>query len=74
MTKEAIIQKTIKALQLLPEKKAAEISDFADYMLKKHEEHLLQAGIEQLIEQSETFSFLEEEEELYNINDIKEKY
>lgn len=74
MTREAIIQKTIKTLHLLPNEKAAEIADFADYVLKKHEEHILKSGIEKLVEQSETFRFLKDEEELYSVNDIKEKY
>ncbi len=38
MTKEAIIQKTIQALTILPADKAEEISDFADFILQKYED------------------------------------
>jgi hypothetical protein len=74
MTREAIIQKTIKTLNLLPDEKAGEVADFADYVLKKHEEHILQNGIEKLVEKSNAFQFLNDEEDLYTLADIKEKY
>ena len=74
MTREAIIQKTIKALNILPAEKAEEVADFADYVLKKHEENTLQNGIEKFIEQSQAFQFLNDDEGLYTIQDIKEKY
>ena len=74
MTQAAIIEKTIKTLKMLPAEKASEVSDFADYVLKKHEEDTLQKGIEKIVEQSQTFNFLNDEEDLYTTNDIKEKY
>ena len=74
MTREAIIQKTVKTLNKLPAEKAVEVADFADYILKKHEEYTLQDGIEKLVEQSKAFEFLSSEEDLYTAEDIKEKY
>jgi hypothetical protein len=74
MTREAIIQKTVKILNMLPAEKAGEVADFADYVLKKHVEHTLQYGIEKLVEESHAFQFLEDDEDLYTIEDIKEKY
>jgi hypothetical protein len=74
MTKEAIIEKTIKTLNILPNDKAEEIADFADYIMKKYEEDILTQGIQKLTEQSDSFSFLTEEDDLYSIKDIKEKY
>jgi hypothetical protein len=73
LTKEAIIQKTLEALKVLPKEKAEEISDFADFLLRKYEELSLQQGIQMLQSQSETFNFLNEEEELYSPADIKDK-
>ncbi len=74
MTREALIQKTVKTLNMLPAEKAGEVADFAEYILKKHEEYILQTGIETLVEQSQSFQFLNDEEDLYTIEDIKEKY
>lgn len=74
MTREAIIQKTIQALTILPVEKAEEISDFVDFMLKKYEDLTLQQGIQALQSQSESFNFLNEDQELYTSADIKEKF
>ena len=74
MTKEAIIQKTISTLNLLPEEKVSIVADFAEYLLKKDEQYVIQNRIECLVEQSQAFQFLYDEEDLYTANDIKEKY
>ncbi len=74
MTKEAIIQKTLKTLSVLPNEKAEEVADFADFIMKKHEDDLLQKGIQTIIEQSNVFSFLNDDEDLYSVKDIKGKY
>ena len=74
MTREAIIQKTIQALQVLPEDKAEEISNFADFILRKYEDLTLQQSIQTLQSGSETFAFLNDEEDLYSPVDIKEKF
>ena len=74
MTKQEIIEKTIRLLNQLPDDKAEEISDFADFIFKKYEESIISEGIQQLSSDSKTFEFLKEEEELYSLKDIKEKY
>lgn len=74
MTKQAIIEKTVRFLNQLPDDKAEEISDFADFIFKKYEESLISEGIQQISSNSKTFEFLKEEEELYSLKDIKEKY
>ena len=73
MTKELIIEKTIKVINQLPENKAEEISNFADYLFKKFEEEDLKKGIAEIISTNESFSFLNEEEEIYSLNDLKTK-
>lgn len=74
MTREALISKTLKLLSVLPAEKAEEVADFADYVFKKHEDDLMQKGIEKLVVQSAAFQFLADEEEIYTLKDIKEKY
>ena len=74
MTREAIIQKTMEVLHALPADKIEEVSDFADYILKKYDDRLLQQEMQALIEQSDTFNFVEEEQELYSVKDLKERY
>lgn len=74
MTKKAIIDRTIKAIERLPVEKAEEISDFADFMLKRFEEGLLSDDIHLLNTNSKSFEFLKEEEEIYKVTDLKEVY
>ena len=74
MDKSAIIEKTISIINKLPNRKAEEISDFADFLLMKYEENLLNGGIAELVEQSKVYDFLEEDEITYSVSDIKLKY
>ena len=74
MTRQAIIERTVEVINQLPQEKASEISDFADFIIKKYEEQLLTENIQQLVSESESFSFLNDEVELYSLTDLKEKY
>ena len=74
MTGKALINRTLTTLSKLPPEKVKEVSDFADYMLKKYDEEVLQRGIEKLVGKSKTFNYLKDEEDLYTLEDLKEKY
>jgi hypothetical protein len=74
MTRKAVIEDTIATLSKLPVEKAAEVADFAAFVLKKHEDALLRQGITELVEDSSAFAFLEDEEELYTIDDLKVRF
>lgn len=74
MNREAIIARTLKASNQLPEEKAKEISDFANFIIKQYEEQLLTKGIARLTSDSKAFKFLKDEEDLYTEADIKEPY
>lgn len=74
MTRQAIIEHTLKVLHQLPEEKAAQISDFADFILKQYEEQLLTHGIAHLTANSKAFEFLNDEPDLYSEADIKGPY
>jgi len=74
MSRAEIIEKTLSALNKLPETKGGEVADFADFMVKKTEEQNLQSGIQHLIETSDAFAFLKDEEDLYTLEDLKEKF
>jgi len=74
MTKQAIIERTIKIINQLPESKAEEISDFADYLIKRYEEQSITEGIKSIISESESFDFLNREEELYTTQDLKKVF
>ena len=74
MTRQAIIERTLKAINQLPEDKAEEISDFADFVSKRYEEQLITTGIKKLSSESKSFEFLKDEEDTYTLADLKEVY
>ena len=74
MTRQLIIERTIKAINQLPEDKAEEISDFADFIMKRFEDHSLTEGIKQLASNSQVFDFLKNEEDVYSEADLKVLY
>jgi hypothetical protein len=46
MTRQIIIERMLKAINQLPDDKAEEISDFADFVFKRYEESQLTNGIQ----------------------------
>ncbi len=74
MTRQLIIERTLKAINQLPADKAEEISDFAEFVIKRFEEHKLTEGIQKLTADGQAFDFLKSEEDLYSVADLKEVY
>lgn len=74
MTRQAIIERTLKAINQLPEEKAEEISDFADFVIKRFEDHKLTEAIQEMTSNSKGFEFLEADEDLYTLSDLKGVY
>lgn len=74
MSRKELLENTIKYLKELPNEKISEVHDFVEYLYQKHEEYILKTGIQKLETESGSLQFLEKEEELYTVNDIKEKY
>ncbi len=73
MTKQAIIEHTVNVINQLPEEKAVEISDFADFLIKRYEDVQLNKDLTNLAS-GKSFDFLNDEEDLYTESDIKEFY
>jgi hypothetical protein len=74
MTKQIIIEQTLKVFNQLPEDKVEEISNFADFILKRYEESELLRGIKKITSEGHSFNFLNEEADLYTIADLKKVY
>ena len=74
MTKQALIQKIIEILEKLPDSKVFEIATFAEFLLKTHEDYILRKGVSELNSNSTRFDFLNDEEELYTLADLKERF
>lgn len=74
MNKKDLLNLTIKKIQELPEDKIREVNDFVEFLLRRREEYIIDEGIKQLVSTSQSFGFLQEEEDIYTVNDLKEKY
>lgn len=74
MSHRQLVEQALEAISQLPDEKVSEVIDFASHTLKKHEEETLKKGIERLVETSQAFAFLHDEEDLYTINDFKERF
>lgn len=74
MTRQAIIDKTIQVINQLPNDKAIEIYDFAEFIIKKYEEQILTHHVQQISAESKSFDFLNDDEDIYMVSDVKVKY
>jgi len=74
MTRETLIKITIDKLAKLPDNKLKEVSDFAEFLLNKIENQIMTEGIQKLVTESNSFQFLENEEDLYSSDDLKERF
>jgi len=50
------------------------VRDLVDFLSQKTDDQLLQQDIQKLASSSNAFSYLNEEEDLYSVNDLKERY
>jgi Protein of unknown function (DUF2281) len=71
LTRQSIIEKTVVAINQLPPEKAVEISDFAEFLIRKYDQHTLTKGIANLISGGHAFDFLHEDEVEYSVEDLK---
>lgn len=73
MDKNDLSENTVFKIRQLPDSKIREIHDFVDFLLTKVDDQILQQGIQDLTSKSNTFSYLNEEEDLYSVNDLIER-
>lgn len=74
MSRDQLIRKVLDQLSKLPDQKVKEVSNFTEFLLYKIENQILTEGIQKMVSDSDAFHFLEEEEELYSEDDLKEKF
>jgi hypothetical protein len=72
--RKVLIDNVIRKIKLLPDIKIREVNDFADFLLSKIDDKITLEGIQQITSDSKAFDFLKNEENLYSVNDLKEKY
>ena len=74
MDRQVLIDSTVNKIRQLPDAKIKVINDFADFLLSKIDDKIIQEGIYKLTSDSIAFEFLKVEDDLYTFNNLKEKY
>lgn len=74
MERKELIENTLFKIKQLPDVKIKEIHDFAEFLLMKIDDQILRQGIQELASSSNAFNYINEEEDLYSVNDLKERY
>ena len=74
MKRQVLIDKTMNKISLLPDIKIKEVNDFADFLLSKMDDKIIQEGIQKIVSDSKSFNYLKDEEDLYTVEDLKERY
>ena len=71
MEREVLVKNTIGKLEQLPTKRVQEVNDFVEFIIRKTDDNMISEGLQQLSSVSRTYDFLQEEPELYTVNDLK---
>jgi hypothetical protein len=74
MSRDALIKVAIDNLSKLSDQKIREVTDFAEFLLSKSEDSMLVEGIQKMASESKSFDFLNDDEDIYTVADLKEIY
>jgi len=74
MKRQVLIDKTMNKISRLTDIKIKEVNDFADFLLSKIDDKIIQEGIQKIVYDSKSFNYLKDEEDLYTVEDLKERY
>jgi hypothetical protein len=74
MNRQLLIDNAVNKIRQLPDTKIKEINDFAEFLLSKIDDKIILDNIQKLTSESKSFDFLNDEENLYDENDLKERY
>ena len=74
MEREVIMKKTVQNIEQLSTSRIREVNNYVEYILQKTEEIMITEGLQQLSSSCYGFDFLNNEPDLYSINDLKTKY
>ena len=71
---ETILQQTIQNLYRLPVEKLKEVNDFVSFLISKMDDNLILQNLQKLSLESSVFDFLNDEPDLYSLQDCKEVF
>jgi len=74
MEREVLMKKTIHKIKQLPTTRIQEVNDFVEFIARRTEDALITEGLQQLSSSGQTYDFLNDEPELYSVNDLKVRF
>ncbi|MCX6236982.1 MAG: hypothetical protein NTY07_05375 [Bacteroidia bacterium] len=74
MNRDSLVDNTIDIIKQLPDAKIREVNDFAGFLLSRTGDKIIREGAQELTSQSKAFDFLNDEDDLYTVNDVEERY
>ena len=74
MEREVLMEKTIRKIKRLPTTRVREVNDFVEFVIQRTDDALITEGLQQLSSNSHINDFLNNEPELYSVNDLKVKF
>ena len=74
MEREVLMKKTFRRIEKLPTTRIREVNDFVEFIIRKTDNALITEGLQQLSSCSHAYDFLNNEPELYSVNDLKVRF
>ena len=74
MEREVLMEQTIHKIKRLPTTRVREVNDFVEFVIQRTDDALITEGLQQLSSYSNIYDFLNNEPELYSVNDLKVKF
>lgn len=74
MNRVNLVDNTINIIKQLSDAKIREVNDFAGFLLSRTDDKTIREGLQELTSQSKTFDILKDEDDLYTVNDVEERY
>ena len=74
MSTEELIKLTIEDINQLSDQKVKEVADFVRDLVSKMDDKVIDNNIKTLVSTTKDYDFLMDEEELYQVDDLKESY
>lgn len=74
MSREELIKSTVEKLNQLSDNRLQEVSDYVSFLTTKIDDKIISEGIKSLASTSKIYHFLHDEEDIYQVSDVKEKY
>jgi hypothetical protein len=74
MEREVLVKRMVGKIERLPTSRVQELNDFMEFIIRRTDDALITKGMQQMAVSSKVFDFLDNEPELYSVNDLKVKF